>query len=33
MNITLLFYVKIESKSSAFGIREAWGRREDPFCL
>ena len=33
MNRILSLCVKVENKSSAFGIREILGRREDLFCL
>ena len=33
MNIILLLYVKVESKSSAFGIKESLGKDEAFFCL
>ena len=32
MNIILLLYVKIESKSSAFGIRGSSGEERGAFC-
>ena len=33
MNETLLLYVKIECKSSAFGIRGSLGEERGSFCL
>ena len=33
MNRILLLYVKIESKSSAFGINESSGEERQTFCL